>query len=639
MADAAASAVRSRALAADLGQVAVGVGTAAGIGALGAADGGYFPPAWGWTSLVALWLVVAWLILGRAALHGGRLAGVFAGAITGLAGWTWLSLAWTENTVQTTLEGFRMLAYAGVAVALVLVVRRETAPALLRGLLAAIVLVSAYGLATRLFPDRLGAYDPISTYRLSEPIGYWNGLGLFVAMGLLLALSTVARERNTAVRALAGASFVLLVPALYFTFSRGAWLALLVGLVAAVALDPRRLQLIVSLLVVGTLGLLAAWVGSRAEALTLKDSPLSDAADQGAEVAIVVAILTLVGAGAVVALAAAERRVTPSRTVQRAFAALIVLAVLGAATGVVARFGGPLDLVDKAYDAFKAPPVEAEDVRERLFTFSSTYRLELWEEAWNEYRDNPVLGGGAGTYEQYWVRDRPIQHKVRDAHHLYLETLGELGPVGLALLALAFAAPLAAAVGARGHPLAAGALGAYVAFLAHAAVDWDWELPALTIAGFCCGAALLALRSPGEAQLVPGARARLAGVALAAALAVVAFVGLTGSSAISASEEAASAGTPNWDEAEDEARKARRWAPWSSEPWQRLAEAQMDRGDAAAARASFRKAIAKEPNDWLLWFRLAEASSGADRREALAEAQRLNPLGEEIRDLRAEETP
>ena len=76
----------------------------------------------------------------------------FLGGLTGLAAWTWLSLAWTDNTTQTVLEGFRMLAYAGVAAAFVLVVRRETAPALLRGVLAGLVLISAYGLLTRLLP-------------------------------------------------------------------------------------------------------------------------------------------------------------------------------------------------------------------------------------------------------------------------------------------------------------------------------------------------------------------------------------------------------------------------------------------------------------------------------------------------------
>lgn len=638
MADTAASAVRSRALAPDLGQVAVGVGAAAGIGALGAADGGYFPPAWGWTALITLWLVVAWLFLGRAALHGGRLAGAFAGGLIGLTAWTWLSMIWTDNSVQTTLEGFRMVAYAGVAAALVLVVRRETAPALLRGVLAAIALLSTYGLATRLFPDRLGAYDPISEYRLSEPIGYWNGLGIFVAIGLLLALGAVARERSTALRAVAAGAFVVLVPALYFTFSRGAGIALAVGIVAAVALDPRRLQLVLALSIVGTPGLLAAWIGSRSEALTRQDSPLSTAAEQGQEVAFFVAVLALAGAAGAVALAAAERRIVPSRTIRFAFAAVLAVVVLGAVTGVVVRFGGPVELVEKSYDAFKeTPSPPPTDLGERLFTFSGSYRVELWGEAWNQYRDHRLLGQGAGTYEQYWNRERPIPHKVRDAHNLYLETLGELGPVGLAFLLIALGAPLAAAVAARRHPLAAGAFGAYVAYLVHAGVDWDWELPAVTISALACAAALLAFRGSADTALLPGLRARIVAGAAAAFLVGIAFVGLVGASALSESEDAAAAASPDWDKAEDEARKARRWAPWSSEPWERLGNAQLGRGDLPGARASYRKAIAKEPNDWLLWFRLAEASTVADRRDALAEAERLNPLSEEIRDFRAEE--
>jgi O-antigen ligase len=636
MADAAATAVRPRAVVPDAGRVAVGLGIAAGIGALGAADGGYFPPAWGWTALVALWLVVAWLFLGRAALHAGRFAAVFAGGLTALAGWTWLSLAWTDNVTQTVLEGFRVLAYAAVAAALVLVVRRETAPALLRGLFAAIVLVSTYGLATRLFPDRLGTYDPISGYRLSEPLGYWNGLGIFVAIGLLLALAAAARERSVPLRAAAAFAFVLLVPTLYFTFSRGAWIALGVGILSAVALDPRRLQLVLALLVVGAPGLLVAWIGSRSEGLTRADAPLSAAADQGGELAIVVVLLALAAAAGTVALAAAERRIVPPRPVRVAFATVLVVVALGAVVGVFASFGGPVKTVERAYEAFTAPPPGGTDLGQRLFRFSGSYRAELWEEAWNQYRDNPVLGGGAGTYEQYWNQNRPLDHKVRDAHNLYLETLGELGPFGLGILALALAVPLAAAVGARRHPLAAGAFGAYVAYLVHAGADWDWELPAVTMAALACGAGLLALRTGRDAVLVPGGRTRIAVGATAAVLAGVAFVGLVGASALVASDGAATARPPDWAEAEDEARKAERWAPWSSEPWQRLGEAQLGRGNLARARASLRRAIDKEPTDWLLWFRLAEASTGAARGRALDEAERRNPLAFEIEELRRE---
>jgi len=632
MADAAAPAVRARAAVPDLGAVSVGVGSAVGLGALAASDGGYFPTAWGWTALVTLWLVVAWLLLDRAEVNGGRLGGLFLGAVTALAGWTWLSLAWTENTTQTALEGLRVLAYLGIAAVLVLVVRAERVPALLRGTLAALVLVSIYGLATRLFPDRLGTYDPVAGYRLSDPIGYWNGLGIFAAMAALLALVVLARDGSLVARCLAGASFPLLLATVYFTFSRGAWIALGVGFLAAFALDPRRLHLAVALLVAGVPGGIAVLVCSSSDALTNRDAPLTDAVEQGHEVALLLLLLALLGAGAAAALAYGERRIEPARTVRLAFAVVLGVITAAAVLGLFVRFGGPVRLVDRAYDAFKAAPPAAStsaDLQQRLFTFTGGYRVELWTAAWHDFGDHPVLGSGPGTYEEYWYRHRPIPHDVRDAHSLYLETLAELGPLGLALLLAALAVPLAAAVAARRHPLAPGAVAVYVAFLAHAGVDWDWELMGVTAPALACAVALIVLQ-PGAAPIVPGSRLRVGAAVGAIALAAVAFVGLVGSSALAASQDAAGSAAPDYAKAEREARKAKRWAPWSSEPWQGLGEAQLAAGDTAAARGSFRKAIDKEPTDWLLWFHLAEASTGAAKRQAADEALRLNPLNFDV---------
>jgi O-Antigen ligase/Tetratricopeptide repeat len=636
MADAAAPAVRARAAVPDIATLAVGITAAVGIGALAAADGGYFPPTWGWTALFGLWLAAAWLLLGRVELGAGTLGAAFLGGIAGLTAWTWLSLLWTENGVQTTLEGFRMLAYLGVAAALLLVVRRGTAPALLRGTLAAIALVATYGLATRLFPDRLGTFDPVASYRLSEPLGYWNGLGVFCAMGALLALGVVARDRSLLARCLAGAAFAILVSTLYFTFSRGGWIVLGLGFLAAFVLDPRRLQLAVALIAVGVPSGIAVLIGSTSEALTRQDAPLSAAVEQGREVAIVVAVLALLAAAATAGLAVAERRFVPSRYMRLSFAGALAVAAAVALLGGFARFGGPIELFDRAYDAFTAPPTPSSpDLGERLFTFTGGYRAELWEEAWDDFRANPALGSGPGTYAEYWNLHRPVPHIVRDAHNLYLEMLAELGPLALALLLLTLGAPLVAAVGARREPLAIGAIGAYVAFLVHAAIDWDWELLGVTVPALACGAALLMLRPARSAPVLPGQPVRIAGAAVAIALAGVAFVGLVGSSALAASDEASQAAPPDYAKAEDEARKARRWARWSSEPWQRLGEAQLGAGEAAAARESFRRAIAEEPTDWFLWFRLAEASTGAQRERALARASRLNPLSPEIAEFRA----
>jgi hypothetical protein len=115
-------------------------------------------------------------------------------------------------------------------------------------------------------------------------------------------------------------------------------------------------------------------------------------------------------------------------------------------------------------------------------------RPYYWTVAWNEAAEAPLMGNGAGTFHLAWLEQQPVPVTVRDAHSLYLETLAELGVVGLALLALALAPPLAAAFRSRAGAAAAGG---YVTFLLHAGIDWDWEMPAVTVAGLLCGAALL----------------------------------------------------------------------------------------------------------------------------------------------------
>ena len=113
---------------------------------------------------------------------------------------------------------------------------RGALPALVSGLWAAVSVACGYGLLTRLFPERLSAVDPLGGNRLSEPLGYWNGLGVFAAIGTLLAVGLVARASTRGGRMITAASLPLLCSTLYFTFSRGAWIALAVGFFAAIAL-------------------------------------------------------------------------------------------------------------------------------------------------------------------------------------------------------------------------------------------------------------------------------------------------------------------------------------------------------------------------------------------------------------------
>ena len=600
--------------------LAVGTGAASSIAIFGFASGGYYPTAWGWGALVALWLSATYLVLGTAR-RPAPLALTMLGGLALLSAWTWLSLVWSDDVDQTILEGQRTLLYVAVAGALVLVVRRVDVEALLGGTLVGIFLPAGYGLLTRLFPDRIGVFEEIAAFRLQEPVGYWNALGLFAAMGAALALGFAARG-SLLVRALAGAALPVLLATTYFTFSRGAWLALGVGLVAAVAIDPRRLQLLVVAVVLAPASGLALWLASRQDALTRVDAPVPAATDEGHRLALYLLVLVGVSAIGAAVLGLVERRVTLPRAVPLAFAAALALVVVAGSIAVFARYGGPHTIAQKGWDSFSARPLQNQaDLNQRLFSFSGSYRVDLWRAAVDDYDDHRALGSGAGSYEHYWNAHRPFAHKVRDAHSLYLEVLAELGPLGLALLTLALGVPLVAAFFARGHPLVPVALAAYVAYLVHAGVDWDWELPALTIAALACGIGIVAATGGEDDRWLPSP-ARWGAVVAALGLAAVAFVGLIGASALSASQDALDRG--RWEKAEDEARKASDWWRWSPEPWQRLGEAQLGTGDTTAAAASFRKAVSKDRQDWLLWHELASVTEGAESRRASAEAARLN---------------
>jgi hypothetical protein len=215
-----------------------------------------------------------------------------------------------------------------------------------------------------------------------------------------------------------------------------------------------------------------------------------------------------------------------------------------------------------------------------------------------------VLGSGAGTFVNWWVRERTVPQQTEEAHSLYVETLAELGPLGLALVLVALAVPIARA---RRPELAAGV----AAFAVGAAVDFDWELAGVTAPAVVLAALAVADAAPARASL-------RALVPVTAAVAAAALVAYAGSSRLSAAQDAARAG--RFDDAVRDARAAHRWLPYSPDPWVVL-------GDVTHAPADYRRAVALDPADWSLWQRLASVSDGQLRRLAEAKAAQLNPLG------------
>jgi O-antigen ligase len=464
-----------------------------------------------------------------------RLDVVFLGFLAALFCWTWLSTVWSLDPGGSVIEGQRLLLYLAGAAVLLVLPSPAAVPRLLGAVLAAIVAVCAVALALRLFGSAADygvvAADPTVARKLAEPVGYANALGLLAAMGIVLAVGFASW--------LALASLVVLVPTLYFTYGRGAWIALGAGLLVAFATRFRARY----------------------------------------AVAVVAAVAV---AGAVVAPAVVR--------------------------------------------GFAAEPTST-NPSERLLSLSGSGRAEYWRVAWRDVQAHPWLGSGGGSYGRYWLQERSGDLPARDAHSLELETLAELGPLGLALLLGALVVPLVAGVRARGHPLAPAALGAYVAYLVHSAVDWDWEVPVVTLAGLACAAALLLI-----ARLETHAfRAPAASVALVAILGVAAFVGLVGNRSLDAASDLLDLG--RYESAESEAERAARWAPWSSEPWRLRGEAELAAGKVAQARASFREGLSRDARSWELWLDLGLASEGRDAGRAFARARALNPHSPELREV------
>jgi O-antigen ligase len=337
---------------------------------------------------------------------------------------------------------------------------------------------------------------------------------------------------------------------------------------------------------------------------------------------LVIALCAAASAATMWAVGLAERRLTFGPAVRRAYVVCLAIAALVLAAGAVAVYGSPPHMVSRVRHALEAKP-SAGNVNQntRLETLSLNGRPMLWRSALADVGDHPLLGSGAGTFEQYWNQHRPRNYVARDAHSLYLERLAEQGPVGLVLVLALVLYPIWLAVRARRDPVVLTALGALVAFALHAGFDWDWEMPAVVCLALVAVAAILvAAREEFPRPLSSPVRAGL--VAVAVVLGIAAFAGGVGNQAIASSVSAADRGS--YAKAESEARRATSWAPWSDQGWIDLAAALVGQGRRDEAAAALRTATRKDPVDWIAWRRLADVTTDPERFHALQMSAKLN---------------
>jgi hypothetical protein len=226
-----------------------------------------------------------------------------------------------------------------------------------------------------------------------------------------------------------------------------------------------------------------------------------------------------------------------------------------------------------------------------------------------------------------WYERRSNPLVVRDGHSLYMETLAELGVVGLLILACALLIPIGAAISARSQRFVATGLGAFVAWCAAASLDWHWEMVGVTMTALLAGSiGLLAAERSALGEPRPRARGALIGGTVV--VSVLAVWSLVGNQALFASREAL--GHKEWNEAREDGRRAEALLFWSAEPELALGDAAAGLGDREGALRAYRAAVRTDPRSWVTWLDVAQVARGAERAAAYRRVHALNPVDRKL---------
>jgi hypothetical protein len=459
----------------------------AGPSALAFASGGYFDHA-RLVALIVVWSLAAGVLACSAAPLPRTRAGIAAiAALAAYAGWIAVSTSWAPLKGPAGGDAERAVLYVGALIAVAAAFRpRGAARAVEPTLALGTFVVTGYGLLGRLLPGIVHEHPTASSAgRLDQPLTYWNATGVLAALGLILCARIAGdNDRRGELRCAAAAASVPLAAGIYLSFSRGALAALAAGVIVLLVAAP-------------------SWIQLRAAAICLEAGALGAAAcaafsgvrhGSGSESQGAAALALLL---ALMALAAAaslwSQRAERAGTTRLGLLPLPRHASLIATALVVAIVVVPVAI---AKGTSTATPARGETAA-RLSSVGSN-RYEYWKVALKVAADHPVAGVGASGFAVEWLKRRPIDDAVHDAHSLELESLAELGLIGFALLCalLAAVAVCARRVHARDPGLAAGPIAALALWALHSAIDWDWEMPALTLVAVVLAGTLVARAAP-----------------------------------------------------------------------------------------------------------------------------------------------
>ena len=607
---------------------------------LGFNAGGFFPGATATVAIVVCFgMVIGVMLVTRPfeSFTPGLL--VPLALLAAFAIWTLLSAVWSDAAGRALLEFDRALLYVLVFGFFgMLIPGKRRLEWGLRGFAAAALVVCVAGWITRVAADVWPIALDVQPERLSFPLTYWNALGLLAALGTIACahLSSSRREPR-AVRVIAAGAIPLLSSALLLTYSRAALLLVPIALVAyALIARPKRLVATVAATILPVIVALAA--SYRADDVSSAAFASPAGVSQGHDLAmIVIACVAVAGLTRWLFGLNLDRRLDewrPPRLERRKVAlwgggsalAVIVVAV---------ALGAPSWAGDQ-YDRF----VEGDSVghhddpRGRLTSAGNNGRIPQWEAALDDFRAEPLHGRG-GRHLPAGLGPGAALRVHRDRRPLALHRGPRRARPGRLPAdrrrdrrdRLRPGSPPRGrrTPGLRRRPGSARRLGV------HAGVDWDWEMPVVTLWLFAlAGLALskpIADKAPFfAAGYEPGRLVRIVAAICVGVLSITpAAIGLSQSKLDTAVADFKRGDCTAAIDSSLDALDALKIRP---QPYELIGYCDSRLGQPQLAIAAMENAVDRDPKSWETHYGLAltQALAGIDPMPELREAQSLNPL-------------
>ncbi|MDX6680695.1 MAG: hypothetical protein QOG94_734 [Solirubrobacteraceae bacterium] len=587
-------------------------------------------------------------------------AWIGVGLLAGFAVWCGITLLWSVAPDATWTAVNRSVAYTLVVV--LAIAAGSSAPRAIERVAAGWLFVALacalYALGGKLIPSvNVLGIEFDQTYiasRLREPLQYWNALALVCVLAVPIALrATTDATRRPSVRLAAISALYVLLVCLGMTYSRGGLVALAAAIAVVTLLGGPRLR---GLAVFGTtvvaLVPVLALAFSR-PALKGIRIPLDARTADGIVLGMVMAgslIGLLIMAWGLLRLEERLRWSDEStRLVWRGLGAMVAVLALIVVFGIATSQGGPGRFFDDAWHEFTKTSQDKDSDPARIVSSNSGNRWPWWQEATGAWADRPLQGWGAESFPVTHLMYRKVELDVQQPHSVPLQFLAETGVVGAALalgalgfLLFAALARVRAMSDGRERDVAVALFAGGVAWTVHGLVDFDWDIPGITVPALLFLGVLAARPARRDAHAAPatapggGVGPRVAALGVACVLLGLVMVSAllpawADSEASSALAVSTTAREPELRDATAEAETSARLDPTAIRSLLAAADLAQNRGRLLDARRYLLRAVDRQPYSVTAWRRVMElALDMADRGGARAAARRLlelDPIG------------